>query len=174
MVKFKNKSLYIVGIAVLVLVLILTYFITKNKGNIIKKYKNDYYSFKYDSTWNIHENKNSTILSHKKTGGKITITYKELDTYLIDVDLKDIISDVIYEVEKQNKGFKLINKSNNENGSFELLYEKDDEESLVYIYKQDNVLLFIYYNTDSKYFDITMESYDLIVSNLKVYSGEKL
>ena len=174
MIKLKNKSLYIIGIIVLIIVLVITYFVTRGGIKTVKEYKNDHYSFKYDSTWELSEKKDSTYLLHKTSKGKINVTYKVLDTYLIDVNLKDIISDIIYEVEKQNKGYELINKSSNDNGSYELLYEKDNEESLVYIYKQDNILLFVYYNTDNKYFDITMDTYDLIINNLKVFSGEKM
>lgn len=174
MIKFKNKSLYIVGIIVLVLILIITYFITKSGNYVIKNYKNNYYSFKYDSTWNIYDKNKSTYLFHKRSNSKINISYKVLDTYLIDVKLKDIISDIIYEIEKQNKDYKLINKQYKDNKSYELLYEKDEEECLVYIYKQDNIIVFVYYNADSKYFDLTMDSYDLIIDSLKVYSGEKI
>ena len=174
MIRLKNKSLYYIGIVVLILVLIITYFITSRSTKTIKDYKNEYYSFKYDSTWDISVEKDATYLIHKVSKGKIYVTYKKLDTYLIDVKLKEIISDVIYEVEKQNKGYELINKSTNDNGSYELLYEKDNEECLVYIYKQDNILLFVYYNTNNKYFDITMDGYELIVDNLKIYSGEKM
>ena len=55
-----------------------------------------------------------------------------------------------------------------------MLYEKDEEECLVFIYKQDNIIIFVYYNTDTNYFDVTMDSYELIINSLKVYSGEKV
>ncbi len=174
MVKFKNKMVCITSIIVLILVLVLIYFITSNIRKDIKEYKNNYYSFKYDSTWKINKKGNITSLINKRSKGKITITYKELDTYLIDVDIKDIISDITYEVEKQNKGYNLVNRSINDNGSYEFLYEKDKEECLVYIYKQDNILLFVYYNTKSKYFDITLDSLETIINSIKVYSGEKM
>ena len=176
MIKLKNKMLYLWGsvILFLLLILILTYFIVKGNKVGINTYKNDYYTFRYDSTWKLSNKKDTTYLTHKSSKGEISITYKKLDTYLIDVDLKDIISDITYEIEKQNKGYKLINRSNNENGSYELLYEKDNEESLVYIYKQDNIILFIYYNTSNTYFDITMESYEIVKNSIKVYSGEKM
>ena len=174
MIKLKNKTLFIVGILVLLMVLIITYYLTNNTIYDVKEYKTSYYSFKYDTSWKLSSEKNYTKLIHKKSKGKITVSYKVLDTYLIDVELKDFISDLVYEIDKQNDGYDLINKKANDSGSYELLYEKDEEECLVFIYKQDNIIMFVYYNTDTNYFDVTMDSYELIVNSLKVYSGEKV
>ena len=176
MIKIKNKLLlfWTIIIIVLLLSLIAIYIVVSSKKNSVKEYKKDYYSFKYDTTWKIKDNKNSTILTHKSNNGKIVISYKVLDTYLIDIDLKNIISDIIYEVEKQNKDYTLINKNSNEDGSYNLLYEKEKEECLVHIYKQDNIILFVYYNNSSKYFDITMDSFEEVLNSIKVYSGEKM
>ncbi len=173
--KLKNNTVLFTSILVMVLILILVYVLINNKNNSIKEFSNDYYKFKYDTTWNVKDNNKEVILTHKKTKGKINISYKELDTYLIDVELKDMISDVIYEVEKQNKDYKLLNKLYNEKyNRYELLYEGDNKQCLIYIIKQDNMLVFIYYNNLSKYFDITLDGFDTVSNTLKIFSGERL
>ena len=171
-----NKKSNLVPILILALVLVvLIIFLVHVLGVKEKKYKNDYYSFTYNTTWKLEEDDKDTILTHKKSKGKITVTYKVLDTYLIDVRLKDIISDLIYDIEQQNKGYKLINKElNQETGNYKLLYEKDDEQCLINIIKKDTVIVFVYYNTQNKYFDITMDNLDTIIDSLKIYSGEKI
>lgn len=170
--KFKDKLLLITGIIVFILVCIMIFFFNSGSLNI-KKYKNNYYSFKYDSAWKLKKNKEEIVLTHKKSKGKITVTYKLLDTYLIDLKIKDILNDLNYEIEKQNKDYKLINREyNDKDDSYKLLYEKDNEECLVNIFKKDNVLLIVYYNSNTKYFDITMDSLDIILDTLVIYSGE--
>ena len=57
--------------------------------------------------------------------------------------------------------------------NIEYLYEKDDDQVLVNIYKKDNVLVILYYNALSKYFDIVLDSADTIIDSLEIYSGEK-
>ena len=170
--KFKDRLLLITSIVVFIIVCIMIFFF--NNGNLnIKKFKNNYYSFKYDSAWKLKNNKEEVILTHQKSKGKITITYKLLDTYIIDLKIKDILNDLNYEIEKQNKDYKLINREyNEEDDSYKLLYEKDKEECLVNIFKKDNVLLIVYYNSSTKYFDITMDSLDIILNTLVIYSGE--
>ena len=54
------------------------------------------------------------------------------------------------------------------------LYEKNQEQSLVYIIKQDNMLVFLYYNSLSKYYDITLDGFDTISNTLKIKSGERI
>ena len=174
--KLKNNIILITSIIVMIIVLLLVYFlINNNKKTDTKIFKNDYYSFTYDTTWELTDNKKEVILNHNNKKSTITITHKELDTYLIDIELKDMISDVIYEVEKQNKDYKLLNKQYNEKyDRYELLYEKNKEQSLVYIIKQDNMLVFLYYNSLSETFDITLDGFDTISNTLKIKSGERI
>ncbi len=173
--KLKDNVILFASIIVMILVLLLIYFLVNNKKNYIKDFKNDYYTFNYDTTWKLNNKNKKIILNHNNENSKITITCKELDTYLIDTKLKDMISDIIYEIEKQNEDFKLLNKQYNEQyDRYELLYEKDKEQSLVYIIKQDNMLVFLYYNSLSKYFDITLDGLDTVSNSLKIKSGERL
>ncbi len=174
--KLKNNIVFFTSIIVMIIVLLLVYIIVNNtKKNTTKVFKNDYYSFTYDTTWKVNDKKSIIKLTHNNDNSKITITRKELDTYLIDVSLEDMISDVIYEVEKQNKDYKLINKQYNEQyNRYELLYEKDTEECLVYIVKKDNYLVFMYYNSLLKYFDITLDGFDSLSNSINIISGERL
>ena len=174
--KLKNNIVLFSSIVVMIVVLLLVYIlVNNNKKNMTKVYKNDYYSFVYDTTWKVKDNKDIIVLNHNNKNSKITITRKELDTYLIDVSLEDMISDIIYEVEKQNEDYKLINKQYNEKyNRYELLYENDTEECLVYILKKDNVLVFMYYNSLLKYFDITLDAFDSLSNDIYIVNGERL
>ena len=173
--KLKNNIILYMSIIVVILVLILLYLLITNREDNTVKFKNDYYSFTYDTTWELTDKKKQVILKHNNKKSIITITCKELNTYLIDANLKDMISDVIYEVEKQNKDYKLLNKQYNEKyDRYELLYENGEEQSLVHITKKDNLLVFSYYNSLSKYFDITLDGFDTVSNTLIIKSGERL
>ena len=71
MIKIKNKLLlfWTIIIIVLLLSLIAIYIVVSSKKNSVKEYKKDYYSFKYDTTWKIKDNKNSTVLTRKTKKG---------------------------------------------------------------------------------------------------------
>lgn len=171
MKKIKEKWKIILFIIVLILSLLIVILYFNSKKVELKNYQNDYYKIKYDTTWNLKNDK----LEHKKSKSRIKITYKVLDQSYIDIELKDIINDLLYSIEKQNKDYKKImqKKIDNPYEGYQVLYEDNDVQSLVTIYKKDNVLLFITFNADSEYFDILIDNVETILNSVEIYSGER-
>lgn len=171
MKKIKEKWKIILFIIVLILSLLIVILYFNSKKVEIKNYQNDYYKIKYDTTWNLKNNK----LEHKKSKSRIKVNYKVLDQSYIDIELKDIINDLLYSIEKQNKDYEKImqKKIDNPYEGYQVLYEDNDVQSLVTIYKKDNVLLFITFNADSEYFDILIDNVETILNSVEIYSGER-
>lgn len=171
MKKIKEKWKIILFIIVLILSLLIVILYFNSKKVELKNYQNDYYKIKYDTTWNLKNDK----LEHKKSKSRIKVNYKVLDQSYIDIELKDIINDLLYSIEKQNKDYKKImqKKIDNPYEGYQVLYEDNDVQSLVTIYKKDNVLLFIIFNADSEYFDILIDNVETILNSVEIYSGER-
>lgn len=171
MKKIKEKWKIILFIIVLILSLLIVILYFNSKKVELKNYQNDYYKIKYDTTWNLKNDK----LEHKKSKSRIKVNYKVLDQSYIDIELKDIINDLLYSIEKQNKDYKKImqKKIDNPYEGYQVLYEDNDVQSLVTIYKKDNVLLFITFNADSEYFDILIDNVETILNSVYIYSGER-
>lgn len=171
MKKIKEKWKIILFIIVLILSLLIEILYFNSKKVELKNYQNDYYKIKYDTTWNLKNNK----LEHKKSKSMIKVNYKVLDQSYIDIELKDIINDLLYSIEKQNKDYEKImqKKIDNPYEGYQVLYEDNDVQSLVTIYKKDNVLLFITFNADSEYFDILIDNVETILNSVEIYSGER-
>lgn len=171
MKKIKEKWKIILFIIILILSLLILILYFNSKKVELKNYQNDYYKIKYDTTWNLKNDK----LEHKKSKSRIKITYKVLDQSYIDIELKDIINDLLYSIEKQNKDYEKImqKKVDNPYQGYQVLYEDNDVQSLVTIYKKDNVLLFITFNADSEYFDILIDNVETILNSVEIYSGER-
>lgn len=171
MKKIKEKWKIILFIIVLLLSLLIVILYFNSKKVELKNYQNDYYKIKYDTTWNLKNDK----LEHKKSKSRIKVNYKVLDQSYIDIELKDIINDLLYSIEKQNKDYKKImqKKIDNPYEGYQVLYEDNDVQSLVTIYKKDNVLLFITFNADSEYFDILIDNVETILNSVEIYSGER-
>lgn len=171
MKKIKEKWKIILFIIVLILSLLIEILYFNSKKVELKNYQNDYYKIKYDTTWNLKNNK----LEHKKSKSRIKVNYKVLDQSYIDIELKDIINDLLYSIEKQNKDYEKImqKKIDNPYQGYQVLYEDNDVQSLVTIYKKDNVLLFITFNADSEYFDILIDNVETILNSVEIYSGER-
>jgi len=169
----KFKYLILVIIISCVLMMGITFAI----NNTTREYSDDNFKVSYDSTWNVENKNNELKLKHKKTGSILRIQCKSLSSAYIDVKLDDIINDTIYSIEKQNEGYNLINKSSgitDKYQSYSFLYEKDMQQVLVNIYKKDAKLIIAYYEADSEYYDIVLDSVDTILDSLEIYTGEKV
>ena len=145
--------------------------------SIIKDYSTKDFTIKYDNTWKIIEDNDNLKLRHKKSGSILEVQCKKLEDNYIDTKLQDIIEDVLESIEKQNEGYKLISRSeqpSNKYESYSYLYEKDNEQALVNIYKKDNKLVIIYYVSETKYYDIVLDSVDTILDSLEIITGEQI
>ena len=168
----KKKWILFFGILILSFVIVLLFNI--NKSISIKTYSNDSFSVKYDSTWKVKDGNNELILTHKKSNGTLSIKVKELDVSYIDTNLNDLIKDIMYSVEEQNKEYKLISIDDNVSDKYEsysYLYENNSDNVLVNVYKKDTKLVFVYYESNIEYFDIVLDSVDEIINSLDIKSG---
>lgn len=167
----KMKYLIVIIIISLVIAIGYTYAVKNYEGN----YVSDNFKLSYDNTWKLKKNENGVKLTHKKTESVLSIQYKKLDKNYLDTKLSDIISDIIYSIENQNGNYKLINKLSNPSDryeSFSYLYEGDNDQTLVNIYKKDDALIVVYYNANSECFDIILDSVDSILDSLEIITGE--
>ena len=171
----KDKWKILVFVLVLLVITLVVYFVAKKVSFSKNEYKGTYYKVVYDDSWKSKVKDDQLTLSHKKSKGTINIYYKVLDNDLIDTNLEDIISDILSSLNEQNKTYRMISKvyNNEKYDSFQIIYENEGEQSLVNIYKQDNVLIFIVYNNDNEYFDVVLDSVDSIIDSLEIYSGER-
>ena len=165
-----NKKVKIAIVLVLLIAIVLMICWILFSRVKIKEYSNSNFRVKYDTTWKVKDSKDELYLVHKKTNSELRIQCKVLESNYIDTSLDDIIDDVIYSIEKQNEGYDLINRSSGSNNKFEsysYLYEKEDKQVAVEIYKKDAKLTIIYYEAESKYFDIVLPSADDIMNSIE-------
>ena len=166
----KKGLLIFIGIIVVISIPIVMLIISNNKLKH-EKYENNYFSFSYDTTWKIKTSDDKVELTHKKTNSKITIKNKVLENNLIDIDLNDKISNISKLIEEQNPDYKLISVEEDPSDkydSYSFLYENNDEQVLVNVYKKDTNLVILYYNAKSKYYDIVLDSVDSIINSLEL------
>lgn len=162
-------------LVVLIIIGILTLGLSYSFKVRIKEYNNNDFKIKYDTTWKITDKKMGLELEHKKSGSVISIQCKILDKSYMDTKLKDIIVDIKDSIEEQNKEYKLININNDYSfnyDSYSYLYENEEFQTLVSIYKKDNKIIFIYYEADSEYYDVVLDSAENIFSSLEIMTGE--
>lgn len=128
------------------------------------------FNVEYDSTWK-KVGSDEFKLKHKKTGSILNIQSKEIEENYVDTNLKYIINDIVYSIEEQNPGYKLINTSDyvsDKYESFSYLYEKDMKQVLVNIYKKNNKIVIAYYEADSEVYDIVLDSVETILASLEI------
>jgi hypothetical protein len=143
----------------------------------IQNYEGKSFIVDYDSTWKVVDNNNKLVLKHKVSDSVLSIQSKRLERNYIDISLKDIISDVIYSIEEQNKDYVLISMRSNTSDKYEAysyLYENKTDQVLVRIFKKDAMLIIAYYEANSDYYDIVLDSVDAIFDSMEIISGEKV
>ena len=88
------------------------------------------------------------------------------------IQLSVLIDDIISSIQEQNKEYKLISTYEDEMKyeSMSYLFEKDNEQVLVKVCKNNQTILIITYENQSKYFDIVLDSVDNIVNSIEMTS----
>lgn len=168
-----KKGIIFILLAIIILVGVVLFVL--NNDVKIKEFSNDDIEVVYDSTWKLVDKKELS-LEHKKSKSTFRVVSKELESNYYDTSLDDLIKDIVYDVQSQNKGFILIDTEENISEKYEgysYLYEKGEEQVLVNIYKKDNKLVIAYYSASSEYYDIVLDSVDAMLDSLKIKSGVK-
>lgn len=170
----KYKIAIISAILVLLIAICcLVLFTSFTKNSSIKEVNGETYAFKYDSTWKLKEKKDDTVILKHNSGSKITIQITELaDEYRYST-IDELIDELIYNIQEQNSNYKLL--SNKEDkltkyrfDGYKLLYENNDEQVMVSLYKKSDKLVSIRYEATTDYFDILLDSVHNIIYNLDV------
>lgn len=170
----KKYLKWIIGI-VLLIALIVVWIVVKDLK--VKEFKNDDFKIRYDATWKFKKEKEGIKLIHKKTKSVLKVNCLVLDQSLNDTELKDVVEEVIYDIQNQNEGFELINTDEDSESDYEnysYLYEKDDEQVLVKIYKKGVKLIIVYFDAASESFDVVLDNVDTILSSLEIFDHEKI
>ena len=172
---WKNYKLTIVTALIVLLVgfcfLVILSLSTRNSS--LKKVDEEYYSFQYDRTWKLKQKKKDLIMLKHKSGSKITIQISELTNESKYSSIDDLIDELSYTIQDQNKSYKLISKkeeilTNSNYDGYSLLYENDKEQVMVSTYKKSDKLVTIRYEAINTYFDILLDSVHNIINHLNI------
>ena len=176
LIKNKKNIITILIILILVIVGILIYFIYGyfNNRNQINEFSNNNYSFQYDCTWKIDKNNEmETSLIHKKSKSKLEIKTNELEDELQYKNIDEVFDSLLYNIQKQNNNYKLIYKeqttiTNQDIEGYKILFETDENQASIYIYKQGNRLVTFTYEATYEYFDILLDSVNSIIDSFNL------
>ena len=169
----KKKVLISLSIVFVVsIVIIILWIFLFKKSTYIRTYKDETFSFKYDTTWKITQEKDNIISLTHKTKSIIDIKISALPTNYINNDISIVVDEVKFDIEKQNVGYKLLKEeksiiSENKYEAYKLLYEGEDSQSLIVVIKNDNCLFVINYISKNEFFDILLDSFQLVLGSLK-------
>ncbi len=139
-----------------------------SKKTLIHKMNNYTFAFTYDSSWKITEKKNDSIVLKHSSGGIITIQKTALDEKVKYSSIDELIDEVLFHIQNENPDYRLINKekakiTKYQFDGYQLLYEKDNVQVMMYFYKKGDQLLSIQYEASSDVFDILLDSVQSIV-----------
>ena len=170
MKKVFNLKNVLLLLAVVILSGSLVIFLTLKKKSQVNKYENDYYTFIYDRNWKVKTAKKDNVVLDNKKDAILNINIIELDSEQRYLSIDQLIDSVVYDIEKQNTGYKLISKKNtkvtkNNLDGYKYLYENKDNEVMLVVTKYSNKLLVFSYEATSKNFDIVLDSVESIIYN---------
>lgn len=167
------KKIYKIIIFVLLMILftlIMTVFIMF-KG--AQKYEGKTLNLKYDNTWITAKSSNNSVSLNHKTGGKLDIKVEEIDNEKVNNNIDEFSSDIAYMIDELDSSYKLIAKSEDKitkkgYDGYKMLYENDNSEILVTIFRKDDMLITVIYTAKNENFDILLDSVNTIVYNMEV------
>lgn len=143
-----------------------------NKNNKLIKYENNQYEVLYDKSWKLSKSNEKNLL-FKHEHGKIKIDIISLDNDSSYLSIDDFKDELVYNLKTSNKDYKLIKDNSSTIGKnhfngYELLYENGKSQVLVKLYKNNDKLIVVNYESDNKYFDILLDSAENITYNFNI------
>ena len=140
----------------------------KLNDNKIKEFRNEYYTFNYNSSWKIKD-KNEKLISlvHDKDA-TLNIEIVSLEDEYRYLPIEDLLDEFLYNIEIQNKEYSLLFKEsayitkNNYEG-YKMLYENGESQAMVVICKKADRLIIFKYEATNNYFDILLDSAQNII-----------
>ena len=171
----KKKSLlmtifFIFLIAIAILIVWIIIFKNTSRTNT---YENTYLKVKYDSSWTLSRNVTDSISLIHKTNSYVDIKINKLQSNSLNSDISSIADEVKYDIKKQNSNYKLLKEdtkviSKNRYDAYRILYENGDSQSLVIALRKDDYLFLVNYTAKDEYFDILLDSFEAILTNLEL------
>lgn len=162
----KNRVLIILIIFIIVITCIgfLVFFI-KNKNKKLEKieYSNNIYKFVYDNSWKMKENNGIVTLYNNETSSEFKVYYKELEKQYIVDKINNFIDNIKIQLQDENASYSLIYEgkatvTEKEYDVYQLLYENDNNETLITVIKRNDKLFIIQYTAENKYFDMLLDN----------------
>lgn len=158
------SAFIVVFVGVIVLIII-------NLGNndSFKVLDTKNYVVEYDRSWKVKEQEtNSLLLKHKNSNSFIKIDIIPLESEFAYYSIDDLIDEILYNIDKQNKNYKLISKQEDiftdyQYRGYKMLYEVDNLQTMVATYKKSDKLIMISYEAVNDYFDILLDSVHNII-----------
>lgn len=174
----KNSLALIISFVSIVIAIsgIVVYKVFFDKGIQIKEFSNSLYKVKYDTTWNLKEEENSLLFKHEK-GATISIDYITLTNDFLYTSLENIVDEVAYSIQQENPNYHLIGRedilvTSNKYEGYQLLYENGENEVLLTLFKKEDKIVSIVYESSYEYFDILLDSAKEIIYNFDLVTKE--
>ena len=168
MKKLFNLKNIIFIMSIFIIILSLVVFIFYKKTTKIKTFDNDSYKFIYDDNWKITSSDKEKIILKNKKDGTLKINIITLDKENRYLSIEELIDNVIYDIENQNKEYKLISKKDSKvtekkfNG-YKYLYENNNSEVMMVVTKYSDKVLIFTFEATNKNFDILLDSVENII-----------
>lgn len=171
-IKSKKIIFSIIIILIVIIVGTVTFFCV-NKTNI-KNIDESNYFVQYDNTWKIvKKDENELKLQHKKSNSIFNIKINDLDEENEYKTIDEILDNLIYNIQEQNKDYKMIYKQNvkltkNNIEGYTLLFEDETKQAEISFYKQGEKIILFKYEALFEYFDILKDSVNNIIYNFSL------
>lgn len=158
-------------IAVLILLGIGCYFIFNSSD--MKNLDTTFYSLEYDKSWKVKKKTDSNILLKHGSNSKLKIELIDLEEKYLYSSISDMIDEILYSIEIDNKSYQLISKKKDsitEYGydGYKLLYENEKNQVMITVFKRSNQLVLFIYEASSEYFDILLDSVQNIIYHFEM------
>lgn len=174
----KNKKIALSIFIILILLIVgfsifLIFRYISEKNPIIELNTNNY-SLQYDNTWKVIKKEELEVnLIHKKSNSELNIKINELNDEGQYKTVNEIFDSLLYNIQAQNPDYKLIyneeSKITNKNmDGYKILFEADDRQATIYMYKQGNKVVIFTYEATYDYFDILLDSVNNIIYNFNL------
>ncbi len=167
-------SIFIILILVIIAISIFLIFNIMNQKNTMIELNMNNYSLQYDNTWEINKKDDSEInLIHKKSKSELNIKITELQDEIQYNTVDEIFDSILYNIQEQNSDYKLIYKeaskiTKQDMDGYKMLFEADDRQAAIYMYKQGNKIIIFTYEATYDYFDILLDSVNNIIYNFSL------
>ena len=178
----KNKKILLTILIILITITvgIIIFFSVKkilNKSKIRDVTKNNYF-VQYDNSWKVvKEDEKEFELHHKKSNSIFNIKINDLNEEDQYKTMDEILDNLLYNIQEQNKDYKLIYKENakltkNNMEGYTILFENETKQAEISFYKQGDKIVVLTFEASFEYFDILIDSVNNIIYSFSA-NGQK-